>query len=409
MVLQTEINRPGLSIVRVVTLITVGVGMFVIGALAMWAISRGARTIEMLSPVVGDDPVTTVPPNPYAKYSFLELEKLQLTAGPIKIESLIDSQPSYASFLVSWDVPNLESGSRVRVTGQMNVPQGDGPFPVIVMLRGYADREIYFTGLGTRPAAAALARNGYITIAPDFQGYGGSGPESDDILVARFSRPLTVLQLLRNLQELRVEMAAPDSSTGVATTSAGLSNSPADTSSSPNAEAASISATLTETLSIPSGAAALFDTQRLGMWAHSNGGQIALSVLEITNRAIPTTLWAPVSQPFPYSVLFYSNETPDGGKYLRGQLAHFEFTLKNKPEEFSVMHRPERILGPIQIHQGGNDEAVPLIWSQWLVEDLQEATVEAQLFTYPAANHNMQPNWDEVVQRDLLFFTRNLR
>src|SRR3990167_487414 len=41
------------------------------------------------------------------------------------------------------------------------------------------------------------------------------------------------------------------------------------------------------------------DSAKVGIWGHSNGGQIALSVLEITGKNYPTVLWAPVSKPFP--------------------------------------------------------------------------------------------------------------
>lgn len=378
--MHNELSRPGLSIFRVITMIVIGVGMFVLGAMASWGLTRSSNTLQLISPLVSDE--KAVPPNPYAQFRFSELAKLQLSPGPVRIENLIDAQPSYASFLVSWDVPDLETGTRVKVTGQMNLPQGDGPFPVIVMLRGYADREIYSTGLGTRNAAAAFARNGYITIAPDFPGFGGSGPESNDILVARFSKPVTVLQLLQNLENLQVEASSS------ATTAAADAAAP---------------------ITFPTNIQTLFQTDAVGIWAHSNGGQIALSTLEITNRVLPTTLWAPVSQPFPYSVLYYSNETPDGGKYLRRELANFEFTLDNDPQDFSVLSQPERIIAPVQIHQGGADDAVPFAWSNMLYDELLEATIEAELFTYPSADHNLQPNWDEAVQRDLIFFAEHLK
>ncbi len=125
-----------------------------------------------------------------------------------------------------------------------------------------------------------------------------------------------------------------------------------------------------------------------------------------TSRVLPTSLWAPVSQPFPYSVLYYSNELADGGKYLRQQLANFEFSLNNDPVDFSVLSEPGRILAPIQVHQGGQDEAVPLSWSETLVEKLRDATVAAQLYTYPSADHNLQPDWQTVVQRDRQFFAK---
>jgi dienelactone hydrolase len=306
------------------------------------------------------------------------LRALSLTGGPITVLGPIgEEQPAFRSFLVSWEVPNLETQRRDRVTGQLNLPNGSGPYPVIIMLRGYVDREIYQTGTGTKNAAAELAKNGFVTIAPDFLGYGGSDAESNDVLISRFVRPVTVLQLLKNLDNLRLEVNP----------------------------AGSQAATLLNSQLV----GRTIDTTRVGLWAHSNGGQIALSVLEITSRILPTTLWAPVSQPFPYSVLYYSNEQADGGKYLRRQLADFEFTLGNEPADFSALKEPSRILAPVQIHQGGRDEAVPLAWSESLLEKLEDATVSAKLYTYPSADHNLQPDWKTVVQRDLQFFAKYLK
>ena len=56
---------------------------------------------------------------------------------------------------------------------------------------------------------------------------------------------------------------------------------------------------------------------KIGIWGHSNGGQIALTVLEISQKEYPTVLWAPVSKPFPYSILYYTDEAEDRGKALR--------------------------------------------------------------------------------------------
>ncbi len=277
-------------------------------------------------------------------------------------------------------VPDLETDQHQKVSAQINIPQGQGPFPVIILLRGYADRENYTTGVGTRNAAAAFASNGYITIAPDFLGYGQSDSESTDGLVARFSRPLTVLQLLTNLRSLSLTLD----------------------------EAGNPQNAISETLT-PAETANLFAPDRLGIWAHSNGGQIALSVLEITSRTIPTTLWAPVSKPFPFSVLYFSDELPDLGAYLRNQIAYFEYELGNNPLEFSVLHEPSRILAPLQIHQGTLDDAVPLEWSQELLQTLEEATVEAELFVYEGADHNMVPSWDTAIQRDIQFFGENIQ
>lgn len=367
-----------LSVTRVLSVASVGIGMFLFGFVIRSLMRDGETKIQLLSPL-GSTTVEQKRDNPYPAYQFSALRGLPLQAGPITIHEQLTSEPSYTSYLVSWKVPNLITKRDEKVTGQLNIPSGSGPFPVIMMVRGYADREIYTTGLGTRNAAAALARNGYVTIAPDFLGYGGSDPESEDVLIARFAKPVVLLQLVKNLDQLQLTL---------------------DPAANPGQTPPELSTALVTRV---------FDTQRLGMWAHSNGGQIALSLLEITSRVIPTTLWAPVSQPFPYSVMYYMNESPDGGAYVRSALADFEFGLKNNPANYSILHEPARILAPIQIHQGGRDDAVPLEWSETLAQKLKDATVSAQLFTYPQADHNLVPDWETAVQRDLQFFAKHLK
>jgi dienelactone hydrolase len=360
-------QRVGLSIVT-------GLAAFVAGFIIRDLIIKSEVNVQLLSalPSISEKK----PNNPYLPFRFDNLAKQTFTPQPLLVLDQLESTPQYNAFLIAWDVPNLDNQESKRVTGQLNIPTGNGPFPIIVMLRGYVEKEEYTTGVGTKNAAAALAKNGYITISPDFLGYGGSGPESDDVLTARFSKPVTVLQLLVNLQNPKLRKETVDLSS-------------------------------TENLDLVT--ARVFASDRIGIWAHSNGGQIALSLLEITGKSYPTTLWAPVSKPFPYSVLYFNDDLEDGGKYFRQALAYFENDLENNVEDFSILTHPENITAHIQLHQGGADEAVPLRWSQQLVKTLEEVKVKVTFFEYPQANHNLQPNWDQVVQRDIQFFGRELK
>lgn len=369
-----------LSILRVGRTVVLAVAMFVLGFGLRSLVVSSEKNIQLISPLSSLG-VEEKPDNPYYAYRFDQLRALQLSPQPITIHELMGSEPSFSSYLVSWEVPDLTTGTKQKVTGQMNIPTGNGPFPVIIMLRGYVEREQYQTGVGTKNGAAMFARNGYITIAPDFLGYGGSDPEPSDMFLARFGRPVTVLQLLANINALQITLDAQGST----------------------------EAREDLTLSSEEVSRTLFQTDRVGMWAHSNGGQIGLSVLQITSRTLPTTLWAPVSESFPYNMLYYSNDLSDKGKYQRAQLSHFEFELGNDVQQFSVLSEPQKILAPIQVHQGAKDDAVPLSWSQKLVDTLKDATVSAELFTYPAADHNLQPDWNLVIQRDLQFFARHLK
>jgi len=232
------------------------------------------------------------------------------------------------------------------------------PFPIAFLnahqqQQSRPDPADYFTGVGTKNAAAVFAQNGYATLAPDFLGYGQSDPPAADTIAARLEKPKHILDLLASLKSLPV-----------------------------------------------------IDPARVGLWAHSNGGQIALSVLEITGQAIPTTLWAPVSKSFPYAILYYTDESDDQGKELRRVLAEFEKDYDTF--DFSIDRYWDWIQAPVQVHQGTADDAVPLEWSAGLVNILKKTDPEVTLYTYPGADHNLRPDWDTAVARDLQFFDQSL-
>ena len=305
------------------------VSLLVISGLVWWRWPR--ETGEFITPLLSLE-------KPLEKYSFERLRQKDYSQGQISVEG--------DKFFLSYEGK--------RVSGQINVPKGKGPFPVVVMLRGYVDKEIYETGIGTRKVAAVLADNGFITLAPDFLGYGESDPESNDILEARFEKVVTAMYLLNATDYV------------------------------PNA-----------------------NSHELFLWGHSNGGQIALTVLAISGRSIPTVLWAPVSKPFPYSILYYSDDLDDRGKMIRKAVANFERDYN--ADDFSVTNYYHYIKEPLQIHQGTADDAVPKAWSDQLVEDLKQVMTDITYHVYTGADHNMNPAWNTVVARNVAWVKKYLK
>lgn len=292
---------------------------------------------------------------PLAKYSFENLRRYVSAGSQISLEKVIKEEKEFTSYLFSF----FSQGK--KITGQANIPRVRGlnpilgfnpaeKLPVIVMLRGYIDKENYQTGDGTRKAASFFARNGFLTLAPDFLGFGGSDSAEADPIKSRFETYLTAINLISSVGSL-------------------------------------------------DGA----DPSQIFIWGHSNGGQIALSLLEITGLNLPITLWAPVSKPFPYSVLFYSDEASDSGKMLRRVVAKFEEDYD--ADLYSLTNYLDWIKAPVQIHQGTLDEAVPRRWSKSLVKRFKELEKEVQYFEYLGDDHNFaQGSWPTVVARDLKFF-----
>lgn len=303
-------------------------------------------------------------PKPLEKYAYENLSKTDFKPTEIIVGDIIRQEPDYTSrmFYFSFD-PYINSGQTKKVSGLINLPNKPGTYPILLMLRGYVDKEKYTTGEGTQHAGEYFTQNGFITIAPDFLGYGQSDDPSDSSVEERFQSYVTVLTLLKSIPNLNSQLSTFNFQ--------------------PQA-----------------------DVNRLGIWAHSNGGQIALSVLEIGGGSYPTVLWAPVSKPFPYSILYFTDDIEDHGKALRSVVAAFENDYNS--EKYSPTNFYSQINAPIQLHQGTGDETVPLAWSDNLNKALKDLDKSLEYFTYPEADHNLTPGWNQAITRSLNFYQEKL-
>lgn len=304
---------------------------------------------------------------PLAKYTFENLKKKQFLPLPIVLGHVLDEDESVISQMFYYTLRETIDGKSQykKVSGLINVPTLEGTYPVIVMMRGFVPKKIYSTGIGTQRAGKFFAQNGFITIASDFLGYGKSDNPSKDSIGERLQTYTTVLSLLSSLPNLNSGLIASYSGKIKA------------------------------------------DSSKVGIWGHSNGGQIALSVLEITGKNYPTVLWAPVSKSFPYSIFFFMDEFDDHGKALRKAVANFESDYDI--ELYSPSNFYSWINAPIQLHQGTADDAVPQKWSDNLVEELTKLGKKTDYFVYPGADHNLLPDgWPTAVQRSLDFYKEKL-
>ena len=71
------------------------------------------------------------------------------------------------------------------------------------------------------------------------------------------------------------------------------------------------------------------------------------------------------------------------------------------------MNYLDRVVAPVQIHQGTADESVPVEWNRDLVRRMQEdgeAGNGVTYYEYTGADHNLVPSWSIVVERDINFF-----
>lgn len=176
-----------------------------------------------LEKTVSDDP------------SFIEdLRKREFTGGEIKTEETLSSNSIYTSYLISYPSDDL------TIYGVMNVPQGNGPFPVIILNHGYYNPSSFTSGDGTEAIANILASNGYLTLASDYRGHGKSENDNGSRGGHRPEYAIDVLNLIASVKTINKA-----------------------------------------------------DENRIGMWGHSMGGEVSLRTIEATDKVKAVVLWAP--------------------------------------------------------------------------------------------------------------------
>ncbi|MCC6499256.1 MAG: dienelactone hydrolase family protein [Anaerolineales bacterium] len=311
-------------------------------------------------------------------YTIEGLREHDYQSGEIRIIETLSENDKFTAYLIDYPSDGL------RITGVMQIPKGDGPFPVIVMNHGFYARSIYTSGDGTDRSSAFLAEHGYITLASDYRSWGGS-----DVGESLFYSGLAI-------DVVNLLAAIP---------------------------------------SIPQA-----DVSRVGMWGHSMGGGVTMKVLTIVGAGSsrPISLKAAVL----YSTVSadHADVIARWGNGCLGDIAAGEQVLgcnsadvvpldlpdelinafHNAPSDPELMmsvspiYHLDSISAPIQIHYGSNDgltySGTPPEWSIKLNQALLDAGKDVEIFRYEGEGHSFvgQP-WFDFMVRVLDFFDENVK
>ena len=259
----------------------------------------------------------------------------------------------------------------LTITGIMHVPTGAGPFPVLILLHGYYERDQYFAGAGTWQAADFFARHGYLVIAPDLRSWGES-----DVGLSLFHTGLVadVLNLISSLP------------------------------------------------SVPEA-----DPARVNLWGHSMGGGIATKVLTVDDRVQTAVLYAPNSADDADLIARWGAGCLPGQSELAGDHCNpAEIIPPDTPQDLidsyliaaadpdflqqvAPLYHLNALTTPLQIHIGAADGQslveTPTEWSKKLAEALQSANRDVTYFTYPGQGHFFTgDSWTLLLERALALF-----
>lgn len=288
-------------------------------------------------------------PDPYAEWTVDGLAARSYGDGELQVEQVLAVTNAFTRTLVTFPSDGL------TIYGFMNVPQGEGPFPVVLVLHGYVDPARYQTLTYTTGYADALARAGYLVIHPNFRNWppSDSGPED-----YRVGQAVDVLHLIGLVQKMGGQPG-------------------------PLAQA---------------------DAQRIGVWGHSMGGGIAQRVIAVSPDVDAAVLYGSMSGDEALNhqrILWFTN----GARGLWD-----EAPPDDAVQRISPINYLDRVTAAVSIHHGDQDDQVPVAWSEDLCSRLQALDKPVECFIYSGQPHTFVGEGDQLfVQRVREFFDRTLR
>lgn len=288
-------------------------------------------------------PPTPAPPAEAAPgWSIPGLRQTAFEGGPVEVGPALENHPGFTTHVVTYPSQGL------RIRARMDLPVGPGPFPVVLVNHGYWNPATYRTGDESRREADYLAGHGYLTLASDYRGYGGSdgarGVITEDVADVR--------NLIGSLNW--IEQADP---------------------------------------------------RRVGVMGHSHGGGVSQIIMVTDRRPLAVVLYAPISGRAAdnFRTWWYSSRA------YTGALGSPTSQPQNYAL-LSPMNYFDAVRVPVLILQGTADVTTPPGWAEAIRDALQAQHAAVQYADFPGQGHIFtNPAWDEAMAKTLAFLDAHVR
>lgn len=294
-------------------------------------------------------PVASATPDPYAKYTIAYLRSRQYGGGQIQLTSAPAAFGNFTRYLISYP------SDGITIAGFMDVPNGLGPFPVIIALHGWMQPLSYTTLDYTARYADALAGAGYLVLHPNMRNFPPSG-SGDDLFHTGMA--VDVLNLIAVVK------------------TTGGQNGPLQYA----------------------------DPQRIGLWGHDLGGGVATRVLTISPDVKAAVLYSAVS----------GDDQKNYAATASWADSQAGVTERSVPEQemplISPMFFYQHVQAAVSVHQGMADPYIPVQWSKDTCLQLQEMGKTVECHFYDLEGHVFAASGDHTFMRlAVAFFDKYLR
>ncbi|MCB9138941.1 MAG: alpha/beta fold hydrolase [Caldilineaceae bacterium] len=283
------------------------------------------------------------------------LRSLDYPGSDLVIEQTLAPGVNYQRYVASYQSDGL------KILGLLTVPNGDPPAagrPAIIFNHGYIPPEVYRTTERYVAYQDGFARNGYVTFKPDYRGHGFSEGES------------------------RSAYGTPDYAIDVLNATASVKRLDG------------------------------VDSTRIGMWGHSMGGYLTVRAMLVDPDVKVGVIWGGVVASYPDIMTRWTRSDPmpaipSRARRWRQEIMDEVGTPEENPEfwaSVSANTYVDELPGPIQLHHGGSDGSVPVLFSELLYDDIIGAGGEAELYVYPGDDHNISQQFNTAMARSVAFF-----
>jgi len=336
--------------------------MVIIAVVFIFGSKSTVSILKNTAPIITK--VTPIVNNPLA---ISVMREKNYPGSEIIIEKILPDGSNFHQYLTSYKSDGL------KIYSLLTVPTGAKPkngWPVILFNHGYISPEQYQTFPAVGQYASyypEFSRNGYIVFKPDFRGNGNSEGTPE----GAYYSPAYTIDDLNALASIKKYKDA--------------------------------------------------DSNKIGIWGHSMGGNIALRDLVVRpNDVKAVVIWGGVVgsyedltfnwqrkvpfRPEPRELALRNNQRTNLVSKYGDPRQNPTFWNSLDPTQFV-----SEITVPVQIDVGGSDEEVPVSFSQSLRDKLQKARKTVEYFEYPGADHNISQDFSEAMQNSLNFFNKYLK
>ncbi len=312
--------------------------------LAACTSGREEATAPAPTSVTATSPTAPAPtPRATNPHSLPALFDDEIPGGRLQRTGVLARTDAYTRYAVTY-----RSG-RLTISGIMNVPRGDGPFPAVVLNHGYIDPAVYRTGQGMPREQDYLARKGFVVLHTDYRGHAGSDDVSDLNRELRLGYARDAIAAVKALREL------PEVTT-------------------------------------------------VAMAGRSMGGGVTFNALVAQPGIVDAAVvWASVSTRFVDNFRQWTAGSRTG--VADEIMDRFGGTRRNPRfwRELSARTYADRIDAAVLMHHGTLDESCPFAWAEATRDALGEAGVDLTFHAYPGEGHTFSRDWELSMERTVAF------